>query len=304
MRRLLSVGTMQAFVTEKPVRATGCAGARSGGPAARPPRPRADTARRLARTRRWALARRPVFEMTRWPVFLSVFVHVAAIGTYLVWHVLAPTASAELRGFAATIAAPPATETEVQTEETEPPEVPGVEPVDVAPPELPTPEEAAVEVLPLEDPTLEPLPEPQIAVSDVIVVPLTVATRRTKHDPDPPPDPPPPRPVPPREVPRPAPRPAASYGIVELPRRLATNRPPAYPPNLRAAGVQGLVVLRVTIDATGAVSAVEVQSSSGYAELDAAAVRAVWDWRFTPYRRGGRAQAAVMPLPIRFRLNG
>ncbi len=80
------------------------------------------------------------------------------------------------------------------------------------------------------------------------------------------------------------------------------NQPPAYPADAIVRGLEGTVVLRLTIDASGRVADVEVVDSSGHAELDEAAVEAVRKWRGQPAQRNGRPVASRQLLPIRFRL--
>jgi TonB family protein len=53
-----------------------------------------------------------------------------------------------------------------------------------------------------------------------------------------------------------------------------------YPPEAKAAGVEGLVRLNATVDAEGVVTKVEVLEGPG--ELRAAAETAVLQWRFEP----------------------
>jgi protein TonB len=78
--------------------------------------------------------------------------------------------------------------------------------------------------------------------------------------------------------------------------------PPAYPPLSRRLGESGVVVLRVLIDEAGLPREVQVETSSGFARLDEAAVAAVRRARFVPFSEGGRARAAVARVPIRFEL--
>lgn len=67
-------------------------------------------------------------------------------------------------------------------------------------------------------------------------------------------------------------------------------------------GWEGRVVLRVSVRADGGVAAIEVARSAGRAALDRAAQDVVATWRFTPARRMGAAAAAVVLVPIQFRL--
>jgi len=65
---------------------------------------------------------------------------------------------------------------------------------------------------------------------------------------------------------------------------------------------QGRVRLRVTVRADGNVSTVDVLSSTGSAELDAAAVVALSRWRFAPATRDGVPIESYYTLWVSFRL--
>ncbi|MGP1395090.1 MAG: TonB family protein [Inquilinaceae bacterium] len=82
----------------------------------------------------------------------------------------------------------------------------------------------------------------------------------------------------------------------------AANRPPAYPSAARRRGLEGRVVLTVTVSAAGAVTNIAVRISSGASILDDAAVEAVRAWSFDPGRTGGVAAAGRVDVPIVFRL--
>ncbi|MBM3462247.1 MAG: TonB-dependent receptor [Armatimonadetes bacterium] len=77
---------------------------------------------------------------------------------------------------------------------------------------------------------------------------------------------------------------------------------PPYPAAARADGVEGTVDLVLEIDASGAVTAVRVVSSSGSAVLDTAAERAAWSWRFRPGMRDGVAVSWSVCRAVVFRL--
>lgn len=133
------------------------------------------------------------------------------------------------------------------------------------------------------------------------------------------PEPPKPAPVPrPVATPRPAARPAAAQrSTVAAPsarqgagsaaasgtgkingRPAYLVRPGAsYPAESRAAGEQGVVVLRVTVDAGGRPIAVRVGKSSGHPRLDRAAVEGAWRCRISNASEGAQFDA-----PIRFDL--
>lgn len=80
------------------------------------------------------------------------------------------------------------------------------------------------------------------------------------------------------------------------------NPAPAYPVFAKRAREQGVVTLRVRVDASGNVESVELQHSSGSERLDRAALAAVRQWRFVPARQGDRPVAGVAIVPINFQL--
>ncbi len=83
----------------------------------------------------------------------------------------------------------------------------------------------------------------------------------------------------------------------------AANPLPHYPLRARRAGLEGRVMLRVAVDASGRPRTVSVAESSGYTILDNAARAAVEGWQFTPAREGLNTTAAEVAVPIRFRLD-
>ncbi|MEO5558550.1 MAG: energy transducer TonB [Dokdonella sp.] len=76
-----------------------------------------------------------------------------------------------------------------------------------------------------------------------------------------------------------------------------------YPPMSMRQREQGTVLLRVLVDASGGVQRIEIERSSGHAQLDAAARDAVQRARFKPVLRDGQAIPAWGIVPIEFRLN-
>lgn len=87
-----------------------------------------------------------------------------------------------------------------------------------------------------------------------------------------------------------------------VPPKLLEAAEPEFPEQARAAGLtQGQVVLRLTIDAGGQVTAAEVTEPAGNG-FDEAATRAALSYRFEPARRGDVAVAAHILLNVAFRL--
>ena len=108
------------------------------------------------------------------------------------------------------------------------------------------------------------------------------------------------------EVPKAIAQPAPVQSSLPLPMvpPSVTNKVlPAYPATALSNGVEGVALLSVLVGLSGQAERIEVKASSGAAELDAAAVQAVQQWRFSPAARGGAALASWFELPVRFALN-
>lgn len=78
------------------------------------------------------------------------------------------------------------------------------------------------------------------------------------------------------------------------------RHPPHYPLSAVVAHHQGRVVLAVFVDAQSRVSKVEVEKSSGYPELDAAAAAAAQSWRFAAGMKDGEPCASAILVPVTF----
>ena len=87
------------------------------------------------------------------------------------------------------------------------------------------------------------------------------------------------------------------------PRPLKAIRP-EYPKASRQRGEEGDVVVVLSINEQGHVESASVAESSGYQELDAAAIRAANKARFSPAKRGRTAVASEARVTITFRLTG
>jgi protein TonB len=79
--------------------------------------------------------------------------------------------------------------------------------------------------------------------------------------------------------------------------------PPRYPRQSVERDEEGVVMVRAFVDPAGAPQRVVVFRTSGFPLLDEAALKAVQGWRFEPMVREGRATAAWVQVPVRFRLN-
>lgn len=76
-----------------------------------------------------------------------------------------------------------------------------------------------------------------------------------------------------------------------------------YPEMMRKLEVEGLVVVGAALDEQGLVFDTRIMKSSGYEELDNAAVEAVRKARFTPAMQGEKPLAVKIAVPVNFKLN-
>jgi periplasmic protein TonB len=272
-----------------------------------------------------------------WGLAASVLLHAGALATIL-WGTTAPEIVAGIE--AATVydvlmaEAPPGPEAPAEQAVAEPTAEPVVEPVAEPPVTEATPEPV---VEPLAEPLPEPIPEPTPKPTVVAELPPEPAPEPI---PEPPPAPPTPTPTlpPPTPTPTPTPpKPAIKRESAAKPPRLiaaasahppsaAANvssgggaaesaqavsyaaeptrqPPPKYPAAAQRRGLEGKVMLRVRVSPAGAVEGVELLSGSGAEILDEAAIQAVRGWTFRPAMRLGVAVAAVVDVPVRFRLD-
>lgn len=101
-------------------------------------------------------------------------------------------------------------------------------------------------------------------------------------------------------VPPPAkPAPVRIGGQIKAP-ALISRVDPIYPAIAQAAQVEGIVILEATVGETGQVESVKVLRSAGL--LDAAAVEAVKQWRYSPLRLNDRPTSFVLTVTVQFHL--
>ena len=167
-----------------------------------------------------------------------------------------------------------------------------------------------------EPPPPEPERPPEVEPPKKELPPEPEAMKIPEPKPEPPPMETPPVRKPPeeeeppkKEKPKPvvaaaAPSPAAAPRQARLDAKpgLRKDIRPDYPRGARLRGEHGDVTLEIEVAASGRAGDVAVVSSSGYAELDEAAVKAAKAARFTPARRGGRAVPSTARITITFDL--
>ncbi len=112
------------------------------------------------------------------------------------------------------------------------------------------------------------------------------------------------QPAPPAPVSRPEPRPQPEpqpRGPTRNP-QVVNWREPAYPEQARQQGIEGTVILRLTVAADGTPRDIEVARSSGHSALDSAAVTHLQRTRFLPALRDGEPVDMAITFRVRFRL--
>ncbi|MFY9346398.1 MAG: energy transducer TonB [Orrella sp.] len=80
------------------------------------------------------------------------------------------------------------------------------------------------------------------------------------------------------------------------------NPAPRYPTSAFRQRAEGTVVVRAEILANGQSGRIELQRSSGFDSLDAAALSTIKKWRFKPAMVDGKAISQWVTIPITFRL--
>jgi protein TonB len=82
---------------------------------------------------------------------------------------------------------------------------------------------------------------------------------------------------------------------------LSSRVQPTYPEDAKQAGIQGKVVLKALIDKEGNVE--DVQLMSGPEQLAPAAIEAVKQWRYKPYRMNGEPVNVETQVLVNFSLS-
>ena len=109
---------------------------------------------------------------------------------------------------------------------------------------------------------------------------------------------------------RSTPTPSTCTSLPAAPRQARLDAPPKpkrnirpdYPKGARQRGEQGDVILEIRVNAEGTVDDVRVATSSGFAELDEAAMKAARSAKFSPARSGHDPVASTARLKLQFKL--
>lgn len=81
------------------------------------------------------------------------------------------------------------------------------------------------------------------------------------------------------------------------------NPRPEYPAMARRRFLEGRVIMKVQVMASGHPGQVLIDTGSGHEILDEAALETVRQWRFVPAKRGDKAVDSWVKVPIVFKLN-
>lgn len=91
------------------------------------------------------------------------------------------------------------------------------------------------------------------------------------------------------------------YNSPAIPPRILRNPAPDYPAAERNAKIQGTTTLHLLVSKDGRVEQVDVITSSGNTNLDNAAIKACYKWRFTSARnQANQPVRCYLTLPITF----
>ena len=105
---------------------------------------------------------------------------------------------------------------------------------------------------------------------------------------------------------------AAAAGLIGAGAAFAANIAPhvdltqphvqEYPDSAQSSGEEGAVLVNVFVGSNGKPAKIRVAQSSGFADLDDAAVESVLNWRFVPAMRNGRPTSDWAAVKIVYQL--
>lgn len=98
------------------------------------------------------------------------------------------------------------------------------------------------------------------------------------------------------------PKPAAPAPLPIVPPKVLFRVMPVYPAQALEKGAEGTVMLSVFIGSSGAPEKIVTKLSSGSQYLDASALNAVSQWKFSPAARGIEVLGCWFEVPVSFRI--
>jgi protein TonB len=95
---------------------------------------------------------------------------------------------------------------------------------------------------------------------------------------------------------------ANAHAAVDTTDPSVIDAPIQYPSSAVSALEEGTVMVAAEVGTSGRVVGVKVDKSSGYPDLDAAALHSISDWSFRPGTKEGKPTAQWIRVPVRFQL--
>lgn len=92
------------------------------------------------------------------------------------------------------------------------------------------------------------------------------------------------------------------YVPYDIPPKPVVQKPAEYPEIARKVGMEGTTFVKMLLDLDGSVMRVAVLKSSGFPQLDTAAVKCVLDWKFSPAIQNNRPVRVWLGTNIKFKL--
>lgn len=95
---------------------------------------------------------------------------------------------------------------------------------------------------------------------------------------------------------------ACAHATVAATEPAVIRGPIEYPSSAVSAGEEGTVQVVVEVGVDGKAGDAKIYQSSGYRDLDAAALRSIAGWSFAPAMKDGKPMAQEVIVPVRFKL--
>lgn len=97
---------------------------------------------------------------------------------------------------------------------------------------------------------------------------------------------------------------AATVHAADIPPRVDTSKPTevVYPESSQRAGEEGTVIVRVYVTSSGHPTQAAVARSSGFSDLDNAAVETALNWHYVPALHGGDTAADWALVQVVYKL--
>lgn len=95
---------------------------------------------------------------------------------------------------------------------------------------------------------------------------------------------------------------ACAHAVADTTAPAVIHGPIEYPASAVSAGEEGTVLVAAKVDVSGRAFGAAISRPSGYQDLDAAALRSIAGWSFSPATKDGRPMTQEVVVPIHFQL--